>query len=91
MHLEISVEDYFVKRVKRAGGVAIKIEPRGTTGWPDRFAFLPGRRLLIVELKRPKGGVISRKQKAIHRMLRKLGFDPVFACNHVEIDALFEP
>lgn len=70
--LEKGVEDFFINEVKKAGGFSIK--GVGRAGLPDRFAFLPGGRFLLVELKRPRGGRVSPIQKAMHQLLTDLGF-----------------
>jgi hypothetical protein len=54
---ESVVEAYFCRRVRELGGMTMKTYARH---WPDRFAFLPGGRILAVELKRPKGGALKR-------------------------------
>lgn len=72
--LERKVEDALVAGVKDRGGVAWKWLIRGTRGIPDRICFLPGGVLLLVELKRPKGGRVSGPQHTIARLLGKLGF-----------------
>lgn len=72
--LERDLERRFRLRVRDAGGVAWKWVSPGTAGVPDRIVFLPGGRVLFVELKRP-GGQLSLLQERIHEVLRALGAD----------------
>lgn len=52
-------------------------------GVPDRLIMLPGRQLYFVELKRPKGGVLSPVQITVHKLFKFLGF-PVYVIWTVE-------
>lgn len=71
--LERGVEAALVRQVEVAGGVAIKI--RLVRGFPDRLVFLPGGRVIAIELKRPKGGRLSPHQKMWIEKLRGLGVE----------------
>lgn len=51
--LEKEIEAYFVRRVKAAGGWAIKFQSAGNSGVPDRIVFWPDGSIEFVELKRP--------------------------------------
>lgn len=84
---EKPVEEHLRDRVKALGGLAIKIMPVSMTGLPDRLVLLPGGIALFVELKRPKGGIVSPVQKVVHAKLEKMGH-PVALLNTKEgIDA----
>lgn len=73
---EAPVEDHLRDEVKRElGGIAVKLNPFGLVGIPDRLVLGPGRLFAFVELKRPKGGVLSRKQARWHDRLRDWGFE----------------
>ena len=78
---EATVERYLVRKVSEAGGMAIKLNPLGMAGLPDRLILMPGARIVFAELKRP--GEKPRKiQEAFHNRLRKLGFRvEVVDCN----------
>lgn len=88
MTREASIEDALRDRVNDLGGVCIKLSPVGLRGVPDRLIVLPGPRVIFVELKRPKGGVISALQHWWRDRLVALGCEHVFVKNRVEIDAL---
>lgn len=58
---EDTIEKFLNDEVERRGGFTVKLHPKGYKGIQDRLVVLPGR-ILVVELKRPKGGVIARLQ-----------------------------
>lgn len=73
---EAPVEQHLVTVVRELlGGVAVKLNPFGYVGIPDRLVLAPGPLLAFVELKRPKGGALSKKQGLWHRRLRDWGFE----------------
>ncbi len=71
--LEKMIEMYLVRYVKRKGGLAIKMNPAGMVGIPDRQVFLPGGKTFFVELKAP-GQKPRAAQLGWHHKLRGLGF-----------------
>lgn len=87
---EASIEDYLRSSVERLGGVCIKLSPVGLRGVPDRLMVLPGPRVVFVELKRPKGGVISALQHWWRSRLTSLGCEHHFIKTRAEVDALLE-
>lgn len=72
--LESNLEKRLVQRVKDLGGLAMKWVSPNLAGVPDRIVFLPGGRVILVEMKRP-GGSTTALQNRIHAMLRRLGQD----------------
>jgi hypothetical protein len=73
--LEREIEDKLRKQVKRYGGRCLKWVSPGESGVPDRIVLLPKGRIVFVETKRPKGGVLSSLQKYWGRTLQDLGFE----------------
>lgn len=71
--LEKNVEARLKLQIERHGGLCIKLNPAGYKGIPDRLVILPHGRVIFVELKRPKGGVIAQLQAWWNKRLRKLG------------------
>lgn len=73
---EYVVENEFVKAVRKAGGVAYKLNSQTTNGLPDRMVlFFPGK-TVFVELKAP-GKQMRPLQIKRRYQLQKMGF-PVF-------------
>jgi len=87
--LEESVEARLISLVTRRGGVCIKLSPKGYKGIPDRLVVLPGGRIMFVELKRPKGGVVSGLQSWWHDTLKRLGAEVHVASTLGAVEALF--
>ncbi|WP_126244356.1 VRR-NUC domain-containing protein [Chitinophaga rhizosphaerae] len=74
MAQESKLETRLRERVKKLGGLAIKIFILMFTGFPDRIVLMPGGRFWIVEMKAP-GGSLSPRQQTVHRKLRRMGFE----------------
>ena len=72
--LEKEIEAKLVKLVRHRGGLCLKWVGPGWAGVPDRIILLPRGRVVFVELKRPKGGELSSRQKWWARKLSALGF-----------------
>ncbi len=87
---EIKVEEYLVRRAALAGGSAKKLAEEGRRGFSDRTLMLPYGYIAFVELKRPKGGVISEHQKEHSREMLNLGMRQFTACTYEEVDNIFD-
>lgn len=85
---ERDVEKYLVDQVRRRGGMAIKWTAPSMSGVPDRIVFLPGGRVMFVEVKRP-GEKPRPLQERVMGMLQELGANVQWVENREEIDALF--
>lgn len=70
--IEKQIENELKKRMKFLGGSCDKFISHGNNGMPDRICIFPNGTLIFVELKRPKGGVLSKVQQYQHERLRKL-------------------
>ena len=67
------IERKLVERVKRAGGLCIKLLTSQYIGLPDRLCLFPNGKIIFVELK--STGQKPRKiQVFVHNKLRSLGF-----------------
>lgn len=76
--LERIVERYLVRRVELVEGTVRKLKWVGRRGAPDRLVLLPRcvvrehmPHIWFIELKRPKGGVLSAAQSDELAMLRE--------------------
>lgn len=72
--LEKDIETKLRKMVERHGGRCLKWVCPGWAGVPDRICLLPGGRIIFVETKRPKGGVLAKRQEKWAKILTGLGF-----------------
>lgn len=71
--MEKTVEVYLRRRVKAAGGLALKLVCPGWTGVPDRIILMPGARVYFAETK-DVGKKPRPRQMYVHSVLRGLGF-----------------
>jgi len=85
---ETVVETYLVNRVISLGGIAEKTVNPGVRGYFDRVCVLPGGRVIFVECKRPKGGVLAAHQKLRRDLYLRLGAEAVVIKNCEEVDRL---
>lgn len=86
--LEKDIEKSLGRMIGRHGGMCLKWVCPGWAGVPDRIILLPGGVIMFVELKRPKGGVISPQQKWWADKLTRLGFQHLFIFSHEDVKAL---
>ena len=82
MTLESTIESYLVKRVEALGGFTLKTDRVPGRRFLDRTCFLPGR-IIVVELKRPKGGRLRVLQAEMIEQVRALGLE-CYRCNTKE-------
>ena len=86
---EKQIEQKLVKRVKGLGGIALKLNPIGMDGIPDRLILLPKGIAFFVETKAP-----GKKPRAlqINRMkqLEHLGFRCCVLDDDKQIDEVIE-
>jgi len=71
---EAAIEKFLDAEVRRRGGFTVKLDPHGYKGIQDRLVVLP-RRILFVELKRPRGGVVAELQRWWQARVRTLGHE----------------
>ncbi len=87
---EHTVEDALVKSVEAIGGVALKLQIVRQRGFPDRTLFLPGGRVVVVEVKRPRGGRLSQHQMQWLHRLQGLGIEIAVVKNARDVEALLQ-
>jgi len=88
MILERDIEEYFRKKFNQIGKVFKWTSP-GVKGVPDRIVFLPGGKVIFVELKRPKSKPRAT-QLIVHRLLAKLGTKVWIVDSKDAVDKLYE-
>jgi len=81
--LERTIELKFVKEVKKAGGIALKLVCPGYIGMPDRLVLMPRGKMFFAEMKAP-GQKPRPVQVKRHEMLRNLGFK-VYVVDSLEV------
>jgi hypothetical protein len=86
--LEKEIEEKLIAMTKRYGGKCLKWVCPGWSGVPDRILLLPGGRVIFVETKRPKGGVVAKRQEWWRRELRLLGFDAYVVKDQTDLNTL---
>src|SRR6478609_6738751 len=86
---ETVVEEALVKRVEALGGSAEKVRVIGRRGFFDRLVVLPGGRVVFVECKRPRGGVLSEHQVQRHKTYRALGATVALIWTLGDIEQMF--
>lgn len=86
---ERDIEAYLRDRVKAVGGWAPKWVSPGNSGVPDRIVFLPGGRIVFVELK-ATGEKPRPLQLVQHKRLRELGQDVRVIDSREQVDDLIQ-
>ena len=86
--LETEIEQKLVALTKRYGGRCLKWVCPGWSGVPDRLLLLPGGRIMFVELKRPKGGVLAKRQEWWRNEIRRLGFEAYVVRDQTDLNTL---
>jgi len=84
-YVEADIDEFFVDTVHNAGGVTERIQYRGKRGAADHLTGFPYNRLFLVELKRPKGGKISKLQVLDADRWFDIGVEKVYLRNYAEV------
>ena len=87
--LERTIERRLVEKAKDAGGLAMKWVSPAFAGVPDRIVFLPGGRIIFIELKAP-GKTLAPLQERVHKMLASLGADVRTIDSPEGVDGMFK-
>jgi hypothetical protein len=73
--LEVTIEEAACQLIlTKLDVTGIKLNIKGTTGWPDRQFFVPGGRPVFIEFKQP-GENPRPRQRLIHAFLEYNGYD----------------
>ena len=87
---ESVIEQQLVDRVRALGGVADKVRVDGRRGFCDRLVVLPGGRIILIEVKRPRGGRLSPHQKQYREIYARLGVTIELVRSEADIDRLLK-
>lgn len=82
---EKQVENRLLKGIRAMGGECFKWVSPGNNGVPDRIIMLTGKSW-YVELKKPKGGKVSKVQEWRSRQFLKLGFEIIRLWTYEDVD-----
>lgn len=88
--LEKQVENKLKREVEKIGGLYFKFISSGNNGVPDRICIFPSGRLIFVELKKPKGGVVSALQEYQSNRLTKYKQEVIRIYNYDDINRFLE-
>lgn len=88
--LESTLEDDVVKWAEDQGGRALKLKLENERGFPDRTIILPGARIAIPELKRPKRHKRYQQQIEFVAWLQAMGVPSAFCETLDDVVELFE-
>ena len=84
---ESATEKLLRREVEERGGFCIKLDPAGYVGIPDRLVVLPGE-VMLVEVKRGKGGKIAPLQHWWAERLTSLGAQHHFVVGDADVLSL---
>ena len=87
--MEKTVEAYLRRRVKEAGGLALKLVCPGWTGVPDRLILMPGARVYSAATK-DHGRTPKPRERSAHGRLRAPGFLVSVPDSKPAVDAMME-
>ena len=83
--MEKKIEKKLREAVKSKGGYAFKLIFGAVRGAPDRVILMPGARVFFAELKNGSAGRLRVGQKAMAKILDRLGFKVWIISNEVEL------
>lgn len=76
---EIQVQRKIRKKLEERGWFVIRLTVTGVSGMPDLLALKKDEIPFFIEVKKSKGGVVSKLQDYMLRKLRKFGFEAIVA------------
>jgi Holliday junction resolvase len=84
MATEASIQKKIINHLEKDGWFVIRLKVTNMSGMPDLLALKKDYIPFFIEVKKTKGGIISRLQDYMIRELRKLGFHAIVA-NSLEV------
>lgn len=82
---ETAVEKRLMLKVRKAGGICMKVMPV-VAGYPDRLVLLPGGRLFLIETKAPRGRLEPIQRVFIQRA-KAIGVEVAVLYDSAQVDA----
>ena len=70
MDSEKAIEQYLVKKVREAGGIAYKFVSPGNRGVPDMVVVFPDGRIVFAEIKCDTGELSAQQNNQIKKLRR---------------------
>lgn len=86
---ESEVENYLCDKIKKIGGLSLKLNSTSMAGLPDRLVLLPGGQVYFIELKAP-GQKPRPLQVAVHKRLSKLNFNVLVIDSKQGVDSFIK-
>ena len=83
---EIAVQKKIKTNLEKKGWYVIRLTVTGVGGMPDLLALKKGEDPLFIEVKKEKGGVVSKLQMYMIKKLKSFGFKAVVANSWEVID-----
>ena len=76
---EITIQKKIKKNLEKKGWYVIRLTVTGVGGMPDLLALKKGEDPFFIEVKKEKGGVVSKLQEYMLRKLISFGFKAIVA------------
>lgn len=86
--IESKIEKELDDLVTKSNGLSLKLT--GYNGIPDRLVISPYGKVFFVELKKSKGGVISKSQEYFYTLLKNKNCDCRYISSIEEINQLLK-
>lgn len=75
----------------RHASIAVRLKAEGlTAGIPDLAILMPNKEIVFLEMKKSKGGVLSKNQKELIPEIEKLGFTVLIGYGFLDAKSKFE-
>ena len=75
----------------RHASIAVRLKAEGlTAGIPDMAILMPKGKMIFIEMKKTKGGILSKSQKDIIPKIENLGFTVLIGYGFLDAKTKFE-
>jgi len=95
IEVKLNYKDFIVFSVPNGGSrnkiEASRLKNEGLlAGVPDLCVLMPNSKMVFIEMKKQKGGVISNNQKKLINQINKNGFDVIIGYGYLDAISKFE-